>query len=42
MVLLGVTSLLTDLSSEMVTTVLPLYLIYSVGLSPGSLVSSMA
>jgi MFS family permease len=33
-VLLGLVSLLTDLSSEMVTTVLPLYLVYSVGLSP--------
>ena len=32
--LLGITSLLTDLSAEMVTTILPLYLVYSVGLSP--------
>lgn len=33
-VLLGLTSLFTDISSEMVTTILPLYLIYSLGLSP--------
>jgi MFS family permease len=33
-VLLGLTSLFTDISSEMVTTILPLYLVYSVGLSP--------
>ena len=33
-ILLGVVSLLTDISSEMVATVLPLYLIYNVGLSP--------
>jgi MFS family permease len=33
-ILLGVVSLLTDISSEMVSTVLPLYLVYSVGLSP--------
>jgi MFS family permease len=33
-VLLGLTSLFTDISSEMVVTVLPLYLIYSIGLSP--------
>ena len=33
-VLLGVTSLLTDVSSEMVATVLPLYLLYTVGASP--------
>jgi MFS family permease len=32
--LLGVTSLLTDVSSEMVATVLPLYLLYTVGASP--------
>jgi MFS family permease len=32
--LLGVVSLLTDISSEMVATVLPLYLLYTVGLSP--------
>jgi MFS family permease len=31
---LGVTSLLTDISSEMVSTILPLYLVYTVGLSP--------
>jgi hypothetical protein len=30
-VLLGVTSLLTDVSAEMVATVLPLYLLYTVG-----------
>jgi MFS family permease len=33
-VLLGLTSLFTDLSSEMVATILPLYLIYGLGLSP--------
>jgi MFS family permease len=33
-ILLGLTSLFTDISSEMVTTILPLYLIYSLGLSP--------
>jgi MFS family permease len=33
-VLLGIVSFLTDISSEMVATVLPLYLIYSLGLSP--------
>jgi MFS family permease len=33
-VLLGVTSLITDVSSEMVATVLPLYLIYVGGFSP--------
>jgi MFS family permease len=32
--LLGVTSMLTDISSEMVTTILPLYLTYSLGMSP--------
>jgi len=32
--LLGVTSMLTDISSEMVTTILPLYLVYSLGMSP--------
>jgi MFS family permease len=32
--LLGVVSLLTDISAEMVATVLPLYLLYTVGLSP--------
>ena len=32
--LLGLTSLFTDISSEMVSTVLPLYLVYTVGLSP--------
>jgi MFS family permease len=32
--LLGVTSLLTDVSAEMVATVLPLYLLYTVGASP--------
>ena len=30
--LLGLTSLFTDISSEMVSTVLPLYLVYTVGL----------
>lgn len=33
-VLLGLTSLFTDISSEMVTTILPLYLVLSLGLSP--------
>ena len=33
-IFLGLTSMLTDISSEMVTAVLPLYLIYSLGLSP--------
>ena len=33
-VLLGLTSLLTDISSEMVAAVLPLYLVYAAGLSP--------
>ena len=33
-VLLGVTSLLTDISSEMVVTALPLYLLYAGGFSP--------
>jgi MFS family permease len=32
--LLGLTSLFTDLSAEMVATILPLYLIYGLGLSP--------
>ena len=33
-VLLGLTSLLTDVSAEMVSTVLPLYLVFALGLSP--------
>ena len=33
-VLLGLVSLFTDISSEMVATVLPLYIVYSLGLSP--------
>ena len=33
-VLLGITSFFTDVSSEMVAAILPLYLVYSVGLSP--------
>jgi MFS family permease len=33
-VLLGVTSLFTDISAEMVATILPLYLIFTLGLSP--------
>jgi MFS family permease len=33
-VLLGACSLLTDISSEMVATVLPLYLVYTLGFSP--------
>jgi MFS family permease len=33
-IFLGLTSMLTDISSEMVTAILPLYLIYSLGLSP--------
>jgi MFS family permease len=32
--LLGLTSMFTDVSSEMVATILPLYLVYSLGLSP--------
>ncbi len=32
--LLGLTSLLTDLSAEMVATILPLYLVYTLGFSP--------
>lgn len=34
MVLLGLCSLFTDISAEMVATVLPLYLIYTVGFNP--------
>jgi MFS family permease len=33
-VLLGLTSLFTDISSEMVAAVLPLYLVYTLGLTP--------
>src|ERR1044072_7022254 len=33
-VMLGLVSLLTDVSSEMVATVLPLYLVFSLGASP--------
>jgi len=33
-VLLGVTSMLTDISAEMVAAVLPIYLFYALGLSP--------
>jgi len=33
-VLLGVVSMLTDISSEMVAAVLPLYLVYSLGFTP--------
>ena len=33
-VLLGLTSLFTDISSEMVAAILPLYLVLSLGLSP--------
>jgi len=33
-VLLGLTSLLTDISSEAVAAVLPLYLVYAAGFSP--------
>ena len=33
-VFLGLTSLFTDISSEMVAAILPLYLVYSVGLTP--------
>ena len=33
-VLLGFTSLLTDISSEMVAAVLPLYLVYAAGFTP--------
>ena len=32
--LLGIVSLLTDISSEMVATIMPLYLLYTVGLTP--------
>ncbi len=32
--LLGLTSLLTDISSEMVASILPMYLMYAVGLTP--------
>ena len=34
MLLLGVVSMLTDISSEMVSTVLPLYLVYTLGFTP--------
>jgi MFS family permease len=33
-VLIGVTSMLTDISSEMVATILPMYLFFTLGLSP--------
>ena len=33
-VLLGLTSMFTDISSEMVATILPLYLVFGLGLSP--------
>jgi hypothetical protein len=33
-VMLGLVSLLTDVSSEMVATILPLYLVFSLGASP--------
>jgi MFS family permease len=33
-VFLGLTSLFTDISAEMIATVLPLYLVYTLGLSP--------
>ena len=33
-VLLGLTSMFTDISSEMVTTVLPIYLVLTLGMSP--------
>ena len=33
-ILLGFTSLLTDISSEMVAAVLPLYLVYAAGFTP--------
>ena len=32
--LLGIVSLLTDISAEMVATIMPLYLLYTVGLTP--------
>jgi len=32
--LLGVTSMLTDISSEMVTAILPIYLVYTLGMTP--------
>ncbi len=34
MLLLGVVSMLTDISAEMVSTVLPLYLVYTLGFTP--------
>ncbi len=34
MLLLGLVSMLTDISSEMVSTVLPLYLVYTLGFTP--------
>ena len=40
--LLGIVSLLTDVSSEMVATVLPLYLVYTLGFSPLRSASSTA
>jgi hypothetical protein len=33
-VMLGMVSMLTDVSSEMVATILPLYLVFSLGASP--------
>ena len=33
-VLLGLTSMFTDISSEMVAAILPLYLVFGLGLSP--------
>ncbi len=33
-ILLGLTSMFTDISSEMVNTILPIYLIYTLGMSP--------
>jgi hypothetical protein len=32
--MLGLTSMLTDVSSEMVATILPIYLVFSLGASP--------
>ena len=34
MILLGLTSMFTDISSEMVTTILPIYLVFTLGMTP--------
>ena len=33
-IMLGITSMLTDVSSEMVATILPLYLVFALGFTP--------